>query len=61
MSAMATVSYLVHYDTLLQNAENIFRKCDSYFIKKLDKSLLQKASDIFLKMRLFFYQMPQLL
>ena len=61
MSVMATFSYLVHYDTLLQNAENVFRKCDSHFITKLDKSLLQKASDIFLKMRLFFYQMAQLL
>ena len=37
------VSYLVNYDTLLQNATNIIRKCDTYFITKCDKMLLQHA------------------
>ena len=39
-----TVSYLIHYDSLLQNATNIITKCDSYFIRKCDRSLLQNAS-----------------
>ena len=33
-------SFLVHYGTLLQNVTDI-KKCDSYFITKYDKSLLQ--------------------
>ena len=39
-----TVSYLIHYDSLLQNATDIITKCDSYFITKCDRSLLQNAS-----------------
>ena len=35
--------YLVHYDTLLQNATDIIAKCDRYFITKYDKSELQNA------------------
>ena len=38
------VSYLIHYDSLLQNATDIITKCDSYFITKCDRSLLQNAS-----------------
>ena len=37
------LSYLIHYHTLLQNATDIIRKCDSYFITKCDRSLLQNA------------------
>ena len=33
----AGVSYLIHYDTLLQNAIDIITRCDSYFITKCDK------------------------
>ena len=36
------VSNFVHYNTLLQNATDI--KCDSYFITKYEKSLLQNTS-----------------
>ena len=36
---MVIVSYLAHYDTLLQNATDIITKCDSYFITKCGKSL----------------------
>ena len=43
------VLYLVHYDTLLQNAIDIIAKCDSYFFTKYDKSLLQNASDLLLQ------------
>ena len=44
-----TVSYLIHYDTLLQNATDIITKCDSYFITKCERSLLQKASSFLLQ------------
>ena len=29
-----TVSYLIRYDSLFQNATDIITKCDSYFITK---------------------------
>ena len=38
------ISYLVYSDSLLQNAKDIVTKCDSYFIRKCDKSLLENAS-----------------
>ena len=38
------VPYLIHYDSLLQNATNIITKWGSYFIRKCDRSLLQNAS-----------------
>ena len=44
-----TVSYLIHYDTLLQNATDIITKCDSYFITKCDRGLLQSASGFLLQ------------
>ena len=44
-----TVSYLIHYDSLLQNAIDIITKCDSYFITKCDRSLLQNASGVLLQ------------
>ena len=43
------VSYLIHYDSLLQNATDIITKCDSYFVTKCDRSLLQNASYFLLK------------
>ena len=49
-----TVSNLIRYDNLLQNATNVITKCDSYFITKRDRSLLQNAS-------FFYYKMRQLL
>ena len=39
-----TALYLIHYDSLLQNATGIITECDSYFITKCDRSLLQNAS-----------------
>ena len=58
------VSYLVHYDTLLQNTTDFITKYDSYFITKYDKSLFQNASDfllqnvtVYYKMRRFHYRM----
>ena len=43
---MATVSYLVYHDTLIQNAKDI-TKSESYFIIIFDKSLQQTGSGFF--------------
>ena len=40
---------MIHCDTLLQNATDIIRKCDNYFVRKCDRSLLQNASDFLLQ------------
>ena len=45
----ATVSYLIRYDSLLQNATDIITKSDSYFIIKCDRSLLKNASGFLLQ------------
>ena len=50
---MVVVSYLVHYDTLLQNATNVIAKCERYFITKWDKSSLKVVSPF-----LLHYKMP---
>ena len=42
------VSYLIDYDTLLQNAIDI-TKCGSYFVTKGDRSLLKNPSDFWLQ------------
>ena len=55
------VSYLFHYDTLLQNATDIIRKCDSNFTTKCDKSLLQNASGFLLQNKTVLLQMRHLL
>ena len=39
----------IHYDSLLQNATNIITICDSYFIRKCDRILLQNASGFLLQ------------
>ena len=44
-----TVSYLIRYDSLLQNATDVITKCDSYFITKCDRSLLQNVTTILLQ------------
>ena len=38
-----SVSYLIYYDSLLQNTTDIVIICDSYFITKYDRSLSQNA------------------
>ena len=48
---MVVVSYMVNYNTLLQNATDIFTKCDNYFITIGDRSLLQNASTFYYKIR----------
>ena len=52
-STVITVSYLVHYDTILPNTTDFIAKCNSNFITKFDEGLLQ--------MQQFCYQMRQLL
>ena len=39
-----TVSFLIGYDTLSQNATDIITKCDSYFVTKCNRSSLLKVS-----------------
>ena len=55
------ISYLVHYDTLLQNEADIIAKCDSNFPTKSDRSLLQNASGFLLQNKTVLSQMRQLL
>ena len=47
------VSYLVRYGSfdylLSENAAGIIIKCDSYFITKCNRSLLQNASGLFIR------------
>ena len=51
-----TVPYLIRYDSLLQNATDIITKCDSYFITKCNRSLLQNPSDFLLQNATFLLQ-----
>ena len=44
-----TVSYLIRYDSLLQNVTDVITKCDSYFITNYGRSLLQNASGFLLQ------------
>ena len=44
-----TVSYLIHYDSLLQNATYIITKYVSNFFIKCNRSLLQYASGFLLQ------------
>ena len=54
-----TVSYLIHYDTSLPD---VITKCDSYFITKYDRSLLQNASVFLLQnATVNYYKIRQLL
>ena len=39
-----TVSFLIRYDTLSQNATDIITKSDSYFVTKCNRSLLLNVS-----------------
>ena len=39
-----TVSYLIRCNSLLQIVTDVITKCDSYFITKCDRSLLQNAA-----------------
>ena len=54
-----TVSYLIHYDSLLQNATNIITKCDSYFIIKCDRRFITKCVRFFITKCDFNYKLRQ--
>ena len=41
---MVVASYLVHYNTLLQNTADVVTECLSHFNTKCDKYLLQNAT-----------------
>ena len=43
-----TVSYLICYDSLLQNATDIITKCDGYFTAKCDRILFTKCARFFI-------------
>ena len=49
VASSVTVSYLIHHDSLLQNATDIITKSDSYLITKCGRSLLQNASGFLLQ------------
>ena len=49
LTIVFVASYLVHHDTLLQNAIDIITKCDSCFITNCDKSLLKNVSAFLLQ------------
>ena len=44
-----TVSYLISYDSLLQNATDIITKCDNCFSTKCDRNLLQNETGLLLQ------------
>ena len=56
VASSVTVSYLIHFDSLLQNAIDIITKCNSYFIIECDRRLLQNASGILLQNVTFLLQ-----
>ena len=55
---VAVATYLVHYNTLLQNGTDAITKCVSYFITKCDKCLLQNVSGFFLQNATVLLQNP---
>ena len=56
-----TVSYLIHYDSLLQNATDIITKCDRSLSQNETGFLLATKCDSFYKLRRYYYKMRQLL
>ena len=54
-----TVSYLICYDSLLQNETDVITKRGSYFITKWDIGLLQNASSFLLQNATVLFKMRQ--
>ena len=54
------VSYLIHYNSLLQIATDIIAKCEDYFITKCVTFFITKC-DSYYKLRRFYYKMRKLL
>ena len=61
VASSVTVSYLIHHDSLLQNATDIITKSDSYLITKCGRSYYKMRQDFYYKLRRFHYKMRQLL
>ena len=62
-----TVSYLIRSDSLLKNATEVIKKCESYFITKCNRSLLVYTKcNLYYKMRRLYckcdsyYKMKQI-
>ena len=55
------VSHLVHCDALLQNVTDIIKHCNSNFITKCKKSLLQNASGFLLQKKTVLLQNASIL
>ena len=66
-ASSVTVSYLIHYDSLLQNVTDIITKCNSYFITKCFRFFIRKCDsfiikcDSYYKLRPFHSKMRRLL
>ena len=50
-SAVHPLSYVVSYDTLLQNVTDNIRKCDSCFITKRVRHFITKCGSYYKKLR----------
>ena len=48
--------FYICYNSILQNATDIIPKCDSYFVTKCDRSLLQNSSSFLLLNATVFLQ-----
>ena len=56
-----TVSYLIQYDSLLQNSTDIVTKCISYFITKCYRRFFITKCNNYYKLRQLYYKMRQFL
>ena len=62
-----TVSYLIRYDSLLQNGRDVIRHCDSYFITKCIRFFVTKCDSFitkcnsYYKVRRFYHKIRHLL
>ena len=52
-SAVHPLSYVVSYDTLLQNVTDNIRKCDSCFITKRVRHFITKCGSYYKKLRFY--------
>ena len=64
---MIALSYLVHYDTLFQNATDIIKKMRQPFYYKMQQKLISKCDsfiiycDSYHRLHLFYYKIRRLL
>ena len=60
-SIVVVVSYLVHYETLLQSETDNITKWDGYVIKNMTKVHYKTCQIYYSKMQRFYYKLLQLL